>query len=398
MALCQTDPRPADLQRSSPSTAAAVQHACVVGGGLAGLACSIAVASRGVRVDLFDQAHALPTAPAFVEIVPNMLRDLVPLGVADDCVRAGFAYQGLDVIDRQGRLRLEIPTPPLAGMRYPAALGIEHDALLRILDRRAQACGVQMHRGAEVAGMEPRGEAAALRLVSGAEVPTELVILAAGAGSQLRTDLFPHAVDLPDLTDIAQVWWYALVRRPLALQRATVFVGSAGHKVMVVPVRGDLAGIALIEPARRCDSVSATLPAAHVRTALLQFPGLVQELARQLHDDTPVARRPVYSAFLPEPWHHGQVIVVGNAAHSMPPHFGQAGAQALEDASVLADLLVRARDAFEVAQSFTARRYLRARQIHEIAATAARWDLEPESATDLAELSERLSRLVAEPA
>lgn len=398
MALCQTDPQPADLQRSSPSTAAAVQHACVVGGGLAGLACSIAVASRGVRVDLFDQAHSLPSASAFVEIVPNMLRDLVALGVGDDCVRAGFAYQGLDVVDRQGRLRLEIPTPRLAGMRYPAALGIEHDVLLRILDRRAQACGVRMHRGAVVTGLEQRGETAAIRLVSGADVPTELVILAAGAGSALRATHFPHAVDLPDLTDIAQVWWYALVRRPLALQRATVFVGSAGRKVMVVPVRGDLAGIALIEPEQHGDSVVPTLPAAHLRTALLQFPSLVQELARQLQDDTPVARRPVYSALLPEPWHHGQVIVVGNAAHSMPPHFGQAGAQALEDASVLSDLLASARHASELAQAFTARRCLRARQIHDIAATAARWDLEPESATDLGELSERLSRLVAEPA
>lgn len=396
MALCQTDPRPAGSQQGS--RAAAVQHACVVGGGLAGLACSIAVASRGVRVDLFDQAHTLPTVPAFVEIVPNMLRDLVPLGVADDCVRAGFAYQGLDVIDRQGRLRLEIPTPRLAGIRYPAALGIEHDELLRILDRRALACGVRMHRGAAVAGMEQFGDAAALRLVSGAAVPTEMVILAAGAGSQLRTSLFPHAVDRPDLTDIAQVWWYALVRRPLALQRATVFVGGAGHKVMVVPVRGDLAGIALIEPARHVDSVASAPPAAYLRKALRQFPGQVQELARQLHDDTPVARRPVYSALLPEPWHHGQVVVVGNAAHSMPPHFGQAGAQALEDAWVLSDLLGSARVGADLAQAFTARRFPRARQIHEIAATAARWDLEPESATDLAELSERLSRLVAEPA
>jgi 2-polyprenyl-6-methoxyphenol hydroxylase-like FAD-dependent oxidoreductase len=101
---------------------------------------------------------------------------------------------------------------------------------------------------------------------------------------------------------------------------------------------------------------------------------------------------------LPQPWHHEQVIVVGNAAHSMPPHFGQAGAQALEDARVLSDLLTSTREGAELAQSFTARRFPRARQIHEIVATAARWDLEPETTTNLGELSERLSCLVAAPA
>jgi 2-polyprenyl-6-methoxyphenol hydroxylase-like FAD-dependent oxidoreductase len=396
VALCKTNPRPADLQHDSGS--AGVQHACVVGGGLAGLARSIAVASRGVRVDLFDRSHTLPTASAFVEVVPNMLRDLVPLGVADDCVKAGFAYQGLDVIDRQGRLVLEIQTPRLAGMRYPAALGIEHDELLRILDRRARACGVQMHRGADVAAIEQRGGRAALQLVSGAELLTDLVIVAAGAGSSVGTPHFPHAGNPPDPSDVAQVWWYALVHRPRALQRPKVFVGSAGRKVMVVPIRGDLAGVALIEPARPGNGVSLGLPAAHVRTALLRFPDMVQELARQLDDDTPVARRPVFSALLPEPWHQEQIIAVGNAAHSMPPHFGQAGAQALEDACVLSDLLVYARGACEVARAFTARRFGRASQVHDIAVTAARWDLAPESATDLQELSRRLFRLVVEPA
>lgn len=388
----------AATQKGSGAATPAVRRACVVGGGLAGLACSLAAAMRGLRVDLFDQAPALPSAPAFVEIVPNMLRDLVSLGIADDCVRAGFAFNGLDVIDRQGRLRLEIATPRLAGLRYPAALGIEHDELLRILERGALARGVRLHRGCEVAGFERRGELAVLRLGSGEEVSTELVILAAGAGSPLRTALFPHAGGTHDPDDISQVWWYTLAPRPLALQRATVFVGGAGRKVVMVPVRGDLAGLALMQPIQEANAAASASPAAHLRKCLLQFPPQVKAVAHQLRDDTPVARRPVVSALLPEPWHHEQVIAVGNAAHAMPPHFGQAAAQALEDACVLSELLASQRSGTELAQCFTARRYPRARQVHAIVSTAARWDLEPESTTDLRELSERLLRLVAEPA
>jgi 2-polyprenyl-6-methoxyphenol hydroxylase-like FAD-dependent oxidoreductase len=398
VAVCQTSARSAAAQQGSHATAPAVRHACVVGGGLAGLACSIAAAACGVRVDLFDQASALPAKPAFIDVVPNMLRDLVGLGVADECVRAGFPYHGLDVIDRQGRLRLEVPTPRLAGMRYPAALGIEHDELLRILDRCARSHGVRMHPGTEIVGMERRGELAVLRLSSGEAVATELVVLAAGVEAPLRTALFAHAVGRPHLDAVRQVSSYTLVPRPLALQRATLFVGVAGRKVMLVPVRGDLAGVALMEPVQEADNTASSKPAEHLRKALMQFPAQVQDVARQLRDDTAIARRIVCGALLHEPWHHEQVIAVGNAAHAMPPHFGQAGAQALEDAAVLAELLICASSATELAHGFTARRFPRARQVHEIATTAARWELEPESSTDLRELSARLSRLVAEPA
>ena len=44
-----------------------------------------------------------------------MLRDLVALGVAEDCIRAGCAYHGIDVIDSRGQVLLQLPTERLAG-------------------------------------------------------------------------------------------------------------------------------------------------------------------------------------------------------------------------------------------------------------------------------------------
>jgi 2-polyprenyl-6-methoxyphenol hydroxylase-like FAD-dependent oxidoreductase len=313
-------------------------------------------------------------------------------------VKAGFAYRGLDVIDRQGRLRLEIAMPRLAGLRYPAALGIEHDEFLRILERIARARGVRLHRASEVVKQERRGHLAVLHLASGETVSCDLVVLASGSRSPLRNAWFRHAGATRDTGDAGQLWWHALVPRPLALHRASLYVGGAGCRVMLVPVRTDLAGLAFVEPFQSANENSGVSACAHLREALQEFPPEVQAVARQLHDDTPVTLRPVYSALLPEPWHHEQVIAVGNAAHAMPPHFGQAAAQAVEDAGVLFELLASPCDGAELARRFTARRFPRARQVHEIASTAARWDLEPESSTDLRELSERLSRLVAEPA
>ena len=40
-----------------------------------------------------------------------------------------------------------------------------------------------------------------------------------------------------------------------------------------------------------------------------------------------------------EHWHAGRVVLIGDAAHASPPHMGEGGAMAIEDAIVLAELL-----------------------------------------------------------
>jgi 2-polyprenyl-6-methoxyphenol hydroxylase-like FAD-dependent oxidoreductase len=372
-----------------------IKSVCVIGAGLAGLACATAAAARGKRVDVFEAAVTPPMLSAHVEVVPNMLRDLVALGVGEECVRAGFAYHDIDVIDCQGRAQFTIPTERLAGPRYPAALGIKHDELHRILANAAADRGAKLHWGCVVSRVERRGDLVRTRLTSGDEATSDLVILAGGAKTQLRAALFPGA-ELVD--DLAQAWWYTLVQRPVELDRPCLILGAAGRKVFMVPVCTDVAGLALIEPFGEAAAATSDSPAAQMRGSLAPFPGLVHSAARQLRSDHPVALRRVRSSLLPAPWHRDHVLAVGECAHSMPPHFGQAGAQALEDATVLADLLANAHDRAALEEAFTERRFERARRVHEIASTAARWDLSPECEADLRELMARLTRTVAQPA
>ena len=43
---------------------------------------------------------------------------------------------------------------------------------------------------------------------------------------------------------------------------------------------------------------------------------------------------------VPAPWNRGRVVLIGDAAHACPPTLAQGGAQALEDAAVLSELLL----------------------------------------------------------
>ena len=82
----------------------------------------------------------------------------------------------------------------------------------------------------------------------------------------------------------------------------------------------------------------------------------------------------------------------------VPPHFGQAAAQAIEDARVLGDLLADASDRASLFEDFQHRRLRRVQRVHELTLSAARVDLEPESGADLSLLMSQLSQTVAQPA
>lgn len=370
----------------------ALTRLCVIGAGLAGLACAVGAAARGVQVRVLESEPRLSVPPAYVDVVPNMLRDLVELGLGDECVRAGFAYRATEFVDRQGRQLYEVPCERLAGARYPAALGLGHAELLSVLESAALSRGATVSRGAGVQGVEPQGDHARVLLADGEVVEADLVILAAGGGSPLRTALFPQA---QPLTDLGQTWWYTRIRRPVGLDRPLVAFGAPGQRVVLMPVRHDMAGLALVEPP------SASLPsrpALHLRSSLAAFAPRVREVASQLGEDSPVARRPARIGLLSPLSSHGCVIAVGECAHAMPPHLGQSAAQAVEDATVLKALLADSIDGRQVLDGFQRRRGERVRQIQELTATAAQWDIEPSPKTDLSELRSRLSRTVAQPA
>ncbi|WP_028997888.1 FAD-dependent oxidoreductase [Azohydromonas australica] len=372
-----------------------IERVCVVGAGLTGLACALAAARHGLQVTVLDAMGAPRSMPAHVNVMPNMLRELLALGVAGECARLGFVYHGIDVVDRVGRVLVKLSTERLAGPLYPAALGIELDVLLQVLTQAAQRAGVTLLRNASVQDVRRRRGQPWLQVASGDEMPCDLVLLAGGAQTPLRTALFPLAQ--PPRTD-SQAWWYTTVQRPVRLDRPCMAMGRKGHKVHVVPVRADRASVVLVEPIQDAVSVPMDEASAHLRRSLAAFAPQVRELALQVHEGTEVIRRPIFNGLLDDPWSPEGVLAVGTCAHAIPPHFGQSAALGFEDAVVLGELLAQTRDAEALVKAFTARRLPRVRRIHEITSMAARWDAEPEPSTDLQALSVALGEVVARQA
>jgi FAD-dependent urate hydroxylase len=77
-------------------------------------------------------------------------------------------------------------------------------------------------------------------------------------------------------------------------------------------------------------------------------------------------------------WYRGRVVLIGDAAHAGPPHMGEGGCMALEDALVLGDCLRRADSVESALEAYVRRRRPRADWVQKQSRAAAQaWVLPP---------------------
>ena len=374
--------------RSDACVAAAVRRVVVVGAGITGLTCALACARAGVQVDVLEARVSVLRAPAHIDLVPNLLRELARLGVAQACVQRGFAYTGVAVLDEHGDEAFRLPTPHLAGRQLPPAAGIAHDALIDVLCEAAVQAGATLHHGMPVRSVD--AQHGRVTAGSGRVFDADLVLLATGAESPLVSAVLGAAQP----AGMQHTWWHAPLPRPAWLDRSTWMAGSVGRRLFLVPVGMAHAGLAVVTET----PPQGPADAGALRRLLNNWGALPRRIAAALDPASPTTLRRVVSSLREAPWSRGAVLCVGAAAHAIAPPFGQSAAQVLEDAVVLGELLGRAPDREQLLQQFGERRTARVHELHALVEQGARWLARPEPGTDLMALGRRIDAIVARPA
>jgi 2-polyprenyl-6-methoxyphenol hydroxylase-like FAD-dependent oxidoreductase len=99
------------------------------------------------------------------------------------------------------------------------------------------------------------------------------------------------------------------------------------------------------------------------------------------------------------PWNRGRAMILGDAAHTCPPTLALGAAMALEDAAVLAELLLtRDRLDQDLFDAFLQRRLDRAKTVVDGSMQLAHWLLEHKTDADVPGLMARINAVVSEPA
>lgn len=372
----------------------AVQTVLVIGGGAAGAATAILLAERGVAVELVEIKPVATALGSGITLQGNALRVLAQLGVWDEVAAAGYGYDTLGLRTPDGAVLAEIPDSRTGGPDLPATLGMPRPELARILLGRASALGVKIRFGTSVTTLDQDADGVDVAFSDGGSGRYDLVVGADGVRSATRALI---GIEL-ETRPVGMGIWRAFTSRPASVTRTDLIYGGPCHIAGYTPTGDDSIYAYLVEDARDRSGLGPDERLDVMRELAESYHGPWDDIRPLLTDPSTVHYTHFESQILDGPWHCGRVVLVGDAVHACPPTLAQGAAMALEDAAVLAELLLAA-DRFDetVLDALVARRAARAREVVEASVQLAQWLLDHERG-DVPGLMHRIAVLVSVPA
>ncbi|WP_085309162.1 FAD-dependent monooxygenase [Planktotalea arctica] len=333
----------------------------VVGGGVAGLAAASALAQRGAKVTLFEQAEAISEVGAGLQISPNGLCVLRALGLGG--ALAACSSRGQAVSLRRAESDFEVARLDLTRMSAAQSYHFVHRAdLIDLLHGAAKAAGVQIRLLQQVTAIEP-GPPAHIHFKTGASHSSALVIDAGGLHSKLRAPL--NGESAPMFT--GQVAWRALIPNATGREGDVQVHMAPGRHIVSYPLRGG-AMINLVAVQERAlwaaEGWSQRDDPANLRAAFSGAAPAVQAMLDQVEDVHlwGLFRHPVATN-----WHGKSCALIGDAAHPTLPFLAQGANMALEDAWALCISLQRDGPLAQRLALYQTHRHARARRVIEAA-------------------------------
>lgn len=325
----------------------------IQGAGIAGLTLAGLLERRGIEYRLVEQAPALEPVGAGIVIQPNARAVLEGLDLGDALAVAGCGLRSMSVGPAGYDRPVVFPTTRFA-------IGVHRGDLHRMLLSRVPSHRLQL--GCTLSRWEIRSDQIQVCLSTGEEWTATHLIGADGLNSAIRQQL--GIVD--DRRASGQWCWRTLLpTQPLGPHGLEWVRGAA--RLGAIPIGHQRTYVYWVQTGSDRD-MDQPPPNAHT-FADWALEGAALAAALPARPDWlchPLSDRPVR-------WGKGPVILIGDAAHPVTPNLGQGAALGMEDAWVLADLLVKGRGAAGSLQHRRHRRVDGVRQLSWWAGQFAHW-------------------------
>lgn len=323
----------------------------VAGGGIGGLTAALCLARAGAQVTVHEQTREPREVGAGILLMNNGLSVLAGLGLTARLERSGHVVHAASLHRADGTTLARIPVADYGpGLNY--ALMLRRSTLHHVLiDAAHNHPRITTRFGARVVAARPNGEFDVTDAHGTHTGIADLVVAADGVHSTVREHgrFDAHVRDLealsvralvsgeaPLLRGLQEYWSPAGVfgGAPMGDGSTYLFTSATKHPLPQIMALGDL------------DRFRAVWRQAIPATAPLL--DLVQGFD-QLYT-TNIVRIDCQC------WVDGRLVLLGDAAHAMPPNLGQGGSSALLDAAVLASELATDQPQETALQRYAARR------------------------------------------
>jgi salicylate hydroxylase len=316
-----------------------VKPIVIAGGGIGGLACALALAIKGFKVIVLEQAHAFGEIGAGIQLAPNAWSALDALNVGELVKKEAVFIERLLMMDGiSGETVIDIPLGEQFRERYANPYAVTHRADIHaaLLDGcKARPERIELRTDSRVARFQIEDDGVAVETEGRPRIAAAALVGADGWHSAVREQIVGDGE--PPVS--GHLCYRAVLGvddmpRELRWPAATLWAGPNTH-IVHYPLRGwklfNLVATVVREHAGKGHNEEAppeeVLPLfarnCEKPLSILQVPKSFKRWMLRFREPT-------------ENWTQGPVTLLGDAAHLMLQYFAQGAAQSMEDAIALA--------------------------------------------------------------
>ncbi|KAK1507997.1 uncharacterized protein CCOS01_15998 [Colletotrichum costaricense] len=340
----------------------------IIGAGMGGLGCALALAKKGFKhIDVYETASNLGFVGAGIQMPPNVVRVLDGLGCWPEIEKTCTDVKSSSI--RQGATNVELAHVEMPDIRnlygFPHCNGHRSSLAGGMYDACKKESAITFHFATALLSVEsfapkpkfvlqPRdGESYA--------VESDVLIACDGIKSIIRAQLLESIGAVGGEEDTGQAAYRIMLKREqiaddpelLALLDSDEVIRWIGEKrhIIAYPVSSHtIYNLSTTQPdSNFAVATNATYTTKGSKKAMLDvfhdFCPLVHRMLNLVPDGEVCEWRLRMHKPLPT-WVHtdGPVALLGDACHPTLPHLSQGAAMAIEDGSVVAEVLARAPD------------------------------------------------------
>jgi 6-hydroxynicotinate 3-monooxygenase len=328
----------------------------IVGAGIGGLTLAGSLHRLGFAPRVYEQADCFSPVGAGIQLTPNAVKALLPLGLGDDLRRVSFApAQGLNRDASTGEITNALAMGEAIEHRYGAPdLALHRSRLHSVLASLVPESVISF--GRKLTSLQRTANCVRMTFADGSIEEADLVVGADGLHSAVRRNLFgDEAPRYTGKVAYRSVLPTSTVRHENIDERAKWW-GKDRHVVtyFTKPERDEIYFIAVCpEPDYTVESWSNEGRLDELMSEFASFHPQIRAVlaaAQNLRKWALLDRDPLPS------WDDAGIILLGDACHPMPPFIAQGSASAIEDAIILARILESADDLEAASRRFVAAR------------------------------------------
>ncbi|KAG9668282.1 salicylate hydroxylase, partial [Aureobasidium melanogenum] len=327
----------------------------IIGAGIAGLTLAISLHTQGIPCAIYETRPEPQDIGGAVMLSPNSLRLFDDIGIYDNLRRLGYSFDTLYFRDLAGSLKETYPFGSVEKYGY-SSLRVYRFQLIDLLLGKVNENNIPIHFNRKFSHVVSETEdTVTWQLIDGTTKTSSLLIGADGIHSRVRKYMYPNLS--PMFTGIAGITAAvptANLKLPSPDYKMPVTIVSPSYGAFVIAPQKPDGSEVLIGKQKRMTELTREewrkfyadkrAAAAFLREDAEVFGDIAVTAASDIPHES-INIWPFYVIPKLDSWSsdNRRVLLVGDAAHAVPPSSGQGINQAVEDVVMLAILLGKGR-------------------------------------------------------